>query len=167
MTLRLIIARHAKSSWKNAGVSDHDRPLNGRGRREAPMLGDAIRMAGWVPDVILSSDAQRTQETCEAFRESFPGVPCHFLRSLYLAHPETLFEEVTSLSPDIGTALLLGHNPGSSEFVSILAGMPVELKTANAALLEYPSDNWAEAALSRAWTLVAHMAPQVPESLQL
>ena len=167
MKRRLIIARHAKSSWKDQSLSDHDRPLNNRGRRDAPTVAAAIRDAGWQPDVVLSSDAQRTQETCEAFREYFPGTPCHFLRSLYLAHPETLFEEVISLSPDIETALLLGHNPGSSEFASILTGLPLDLKTANAVLLEIESNTWADAALSRAWFLCAHFAPGDPDSLEL
>ena len=57
---RLILMRHAKSSWKQPGLTDHDRPLNGRGRQDAPAMADALVARGWLPDAVVSSTAART-----------------------------------------------------------------------------------------------------------
>ncbi len=63
MTRRLIVMRHAKSSWKHAGLTDHQRPLNKRGRKDAPRVARALIERGWTPRRVLSSDAARTRET--------------------------------------------------------------------------------------------------------
>ena len=86
MTRRLIVMRHAKSSWNSPAHSDHERPLNGRGRRDAPKIGAALVERGWTPELVLSSDAQRTRETFAGMSEFFPSaVEARYLTSFYHA----------------------------------------------------------------------------------
>ena len=69
MHRRLIIMRHAKSSWTSGALSDHERPLNARGIRDAPRVGAALVKRGWLPQLVLSSDSERTRETFAGMSE--------------------------------------------------------------------------------------------------
>ena len=79
----LILMRHAKSSWDNSALSDHERPLNARGRREAPVTGRRLRDAGIHPEATISSDSARTQETWNELWQFFPNVEPVFDPALY------------------------------------------------------------------------------------
>lgn len=161
MNRRLVIMRHAKSSWKEAGQSDHQRSLNGRGRRSAAAVGTRLAELGWVPGAVYSSDAVRTVETWE--RMSFPlgadDVAPHFTRDLYLAG----LDELRSLARDWGdaveTVLVLGHNPGWEMAVGALTETRTPMTTANAALLEGSGSTWSEA-LAGAWRLAELINPR-------
>ena len=72
MSKRLIIMRHAKSSWTSGAASDHQRPLNKRGRRAAPLVAARLRDLGWIPDLVIASDSERTRETWQRMRAEFP-----------------------------------------------------------------------------------------------
>ena len=115
MTLRLIIVRHAKSSWKDPTLHDHARPLNGRGRRSATAIGQWLADRGHVPMRTLSSDSARTRETWARIAARLPEPPrAEWLSELYHAAPEALLDVLRGA----GTAsplLLLGHNPGLAE----------------------------------------------------
>ena len=112
MSLRLILVRHAKSSWKRPALDDHARPLNGRGRRSATAIGRWLAERGHVPERTLSSDSVRTRESWARIAAELPDPPrAEWLHRLYHASPETLLESLRSA----GTAspvLVLGHNPG-------------------------------------------------------
>lgn len=109
---QLILIRHAKSDW-SFDLSDHDRPLNPRGRRAAPAIGDWLRAKGALPDEVLSSTAARTRETLDLL--GIPA-PARFERALYLAAPETMLDVLKS---GVGDAvLMLGHNPGIAELAA-------------------------------------------------
>lgn len=112
----LLILRHAKSSWSDPGRDDHDRNLNGRGRRGAAALGKWIAEEGLLPDRILCSDAARTQETWA--RMGLPGTP-DLKPELYHASAEVMLDLVQST--DGSRVLLIGHNPGIAEFSDRLA----------------------------------------------
>lgn len=109
----LILMRHAKSSWKHADLSDHERPLNNRGRRSAQALGRWMRAQNLIPDEVLLSDSVRTRETlagldCDA--------PAHLHPHMYHADVMTLMD---SLCHATGTCVLaIGHNPGLADFAS-------------------------------------------------
>lgn len=110
MTKRLIIMRHAKSSWE-APVLDHERPLNSRGASSAEAIGRWLRSFGYVPDEILCSTSRRTMQTCE--RLNFQQTP-QLLRALYLASPEQLLQRAQYGQ---GSCLLvIAHNPGIAGF---------------------------------------------------
>ncbi|MEM8580402.1 MAG: histidine phosphatase family protein [Pseudomonadota bacterium] len=106
----LLLLRHAKSSWADPGRDDHERPLNGRGRRGAVAIGDWIAKAGLAPDQVLCSDAARTQETWA--RLGLPGAPV-LMAKLYHADAEAMLDVVRSASGE--RVLVIGHNPGIAE----------------------------------------------------
>ncbi|MBI4954805.1 MAG: histidine phosphatase family protein [Myxococcales bacterium] len=166
MERRLILMRHAKSAWDAGAAQDHERPLNDRGRRDAPRVGARLCELGWVPDVVLSSDSLRTRQTWDglasAFERALPGrrfTVC-FLPELYLAGLTELGHALAAHAGDAATVLVLGHNPGWEEAGSFLAGLAVEMATADALLL-CRRGGWAEATGKRgAWRLVEHLRPK-------
>ena len=122
---RLILMRHAKSDWSAGATSDHDRPLNERGRQGATALGGWLRAQDRLPDEVLCSSAERTGETYLRLGLA-PDTPVTFTRTLYLA---TSHDILTVLHGATGeTVLMLGHNPGitdaASEFVRIPPAHP-------------------------------------------
>ncbi|KIN70638.1 Phosphoglycerate mutase [Sulfitobacter noctilucae] len=106
---RLILMRHAKSDWSEGPSSDHDRPLNARGRQAATALGDWLRDHDVLPDQMLSSSAARTKETFERL-ELPTQTEVSFLRPLYLASEDTILNTLKTAQGD--TVLMIGHNPG-------------------------------------------------------
>ena len=110
---RLIVMRHAKSSWSSGAQSDHQRPLNDRGRRDAPRVATALVDANWLPDLILSSDAQRTRETYDGMAVSFPGeISVQFLSSFYLAGL-SLYPSMLDLQGSLPNRLEVGPTRGA------------------------------------------------------
>lgn len=148
----LGLLRHAKSDWE-AGLADFDRPLNRRGRRDAPRLGHWLRERNWRPRLVLSSPAERARQTLEAVLEqaSLHDVELHWDEGLYLADRETLLERVHGLPPATDSVLLVGHNPGLEQLLTYLSRTPVpatgsgkRFTTANLALLRLDGD-WKDA----------------------
>ena len=136
--------RHAKSSWATGEV-DHQRPLNKRGRRDAPFVAGQLNDREWIPDLVLSSDSRRTQETWERMAPVFgKPIDVHFLRSLYLAGTPSFQAVLENLPSDRRTVLVLGHNPGWEEIAGQLSGYPVRMTTANALLAEKAASDWVE-----------------------
>ncbi|MFJ2721508.1 SixA phosphatase family protein [Streptomyces sp. NPDC087437] len=119
---RLVVLRHAKSAWPE-GVADHDRPLAPRGRRDAPAAGRALAEADCLPDFALCSTALRARQTWElASAQWGTPPPVRYDRRLYAADAPDLLAAVREAPPEVGTLLLLGHNPGLEELVLELAG---------------------------------------------
>lgn len=119
MTLRLILTRHAKSDWDNPLDTDHQRPLNPRGQRAAPLLGRWLAAQGYLPGQALVSDATRTRQTLDLIVAELPvAVPATFLPALYLAGPTTMRRVLAQASAT--TVLMIGHNPGIAEFAAHL-----------------------------------------------
>lgn len=136
---RLVVMRHAKSDWDSDAKSDHERPLNRRGQREAPLVGALLRDKGFVPDLCLSSDSVRTRETWERMRDDLGHVAVLYDRTLYLGGLEAVREAVEREADrldGVSTLMLLGHNPGWEEMIRALTGHRLDLKTAHAAILE-------------------------------
>lgn len=158
---RLVLMRHAKSSWE--GVSDdHERPLNDRGRREAPQIAVALVQLGWTPDRVVSSDAVRTLETWERLAPCLPpGIDVIRTRRLYHAGPEPFCEVVAEQPDALRTLLVLGHNPGWEEVARRLTGLPIGLSTSTAVLLTHPGDaGWGDAVRdAQAWQLSGIVRP--------
>ena len=143
--------RHAKSSWKSAAPTDHQRPLNKRGRRAAPLVARRLAELDWLPQLVLSSDATRTRQTyarmCEAAGFEARDVEVRLTRDLYLADVGALAELLAAV-PTPATVLALGHNPGWQEALDWLAGDAAEehvMKTGCAALLRARARSFAEA----------------------
>ena len=119
----LTLLRHAKSDWGDPGLGDFDRPLNERGRKDAPAVGQFFERAGLTPDLIVSSSARRARQTCDLFaQEAGYKKRIRWEEAIYAASSETLLEVVRSLPDDAGHVLLVGHNPGFEELAGELIG---------------------------------------------
>jgi phosphohistidine phosphatase len=135
---RLLVMRHAKSSWKDPALADHDRPLNRRGKRDAPRMGAWIAERGLTPDYVLGSSARRVQETWRlASRQLDAQVEQRFSPDLYHGDATELLECLRAAPAEADRVLLIGHNPGLEELVETLGGEEVTLPTAAIALLEF------------------------------
>jgi phosphohistidine phosphatase len=139
----LLILRHAKSDWGDSRLPDHDRPLNKRGKQEAPLIGELIRAQNLTPDLILSSSAKRARRTAELAAEAcgYVGEILHS-RDLYLAGPEGYIEVINIMAEDENIVMVVGHNPGMEELVDALTGESVTMTTANLAQVELPIQSW-------------------------
>jgi len=138
---RIIVMRHAKSSWDHPGLRDHDRPLNQRGQRDAPRVAAALSQRGWKPDLILVSSATRTRQTLEGMSQFFEDVVSHVRPGVYHASLHDLMHELQD-APQEGTTMILGHNPGSEILVNHLSGEWHTMPTAAAALLVESEGSW-------------------------
>ncbi len=121
---RLILTRHAKSSWDDPLTPDHDRPLNERGKAAAADLGQWLASRGYVPDQVLCSDAVRTRKTFSGIAPALPGAPELELKpALYHAGPDVMLAVLRHATGDV--VMMIGHNPGIAEFASrIVAQSP-------------------------------------------
>ena len=148
MVRRLIVMRHAKSSWKDPNLDDHERPLNNRGREDAPMVADAIFDRGWIPDLILVSSSKRTLQTLEGMSHRMGKAPFEVRSGIYHATVIDLMEELEDML-DNGTTMIIGHNPGSEILVNHLSGEWHTMPTATAVLLLHSGSSWSVEAVIR------------------
>jgi len=151
-TRRLVLLRHAKSEWPE-GVPDHERPLAKRGRRDAPSAGRWLRRNGYLPDVVVCSDAERTRQTWDLAAGKLGGTPVvRFEPRAYGASAMTLLYLARELPAECRTALLIAHNPGISELAASLVGTSgggISFPTAGVAVLEFDGD-WTDLAPDQA-----------------
>ena len=145
MTLTLILMRHAKSDWDDPTMDDHDRPLNARGRRDAPRMAEWLAQTGAVPEHALCSTATRARETLEGVA---PTIPTSFKGELYLASPEVILRVLRAASPE--RQIIIGHNPGIAYFAhQIVASQPdhrrfADFPTASTLVVDFDIDDWGE-----------------------
>ncbi len=118
---RLHVLRHAKSSWGDAALDDHDRPLNVRGKRAAARIADHIRAQAIEPTLVLCSSAQRTRETYERIEHALVNADALFEPELYHAGQAVLLGRLQGLPAEVDCAMLLGHNPGLQDLVLTVA----------------------------------------------
>jgi len=110
--------RHAKSSWAEPGMADIDRPLNARGRNDAPRMGQWLKSTGLKPDLVLVSPAERTKETFALVADGFGSkLSSRIEDAIYEAEPVTLLELVRA--QNVPTVMLVGHNPGCENLLRL------------------------------------------------
>lgn len=124
MSRTLYLQRHAKSSWADGGLPDHERPLNARGRDACKRLGKYWREADVLPELVLCSDAARTRETFEriAKRLKAEPPPVVYDPALYLAEPEAILQVVAGQPAKLRRLMVVGHNPGLEELAQLVIG---------------------------------------------
>jgi phosphohistidine phosphatase len=155
----LILMRHAKSSWDNPHQTDHDRPLNKRGRRNAPEMGARFAREQIKPDTIVTSTAVRAKETAELVMEAAQWTaPLRLFPKLYHATSMAWLEVLRELSGE--TIIAFGHNPGISEFANRLTREGVSMPTAAAAFVEAEIDSWDELSFESSCRLVDYWTPK-------
>jgi len=141
----LLILRHAKSSWSDPSLADHDRPLNKRGKRDAPSMGELMRSEELTPDLIISSSAKRARTTAEIVAE-YSGYEGEMWleRDLYAAEAEAYLATLKSLPDEYKTVMVVGHNPGLEELVEELTEDYERMPTAALAQVSLPIERWRE-----------------------
>jgi phosphohistidine phosphatase len=118
----LYLLRHAKSSWEDPEVRDHDRPLTPRGKRAAAAIGHHLNGQGTQPALVLSSSARRARETLKPLQKVFSGeVEVHVEPGLYAASASELLGRLRSVPEPVPSVMLVGHNPGLQELGLMLA----------------------------------------------
>jgi phosphohistidine phosphatase len=141
----VLLIRHAKSSWENPSLADHDRPLNKRGQHDTLRMGKLLNEEEIVPDAIYCSTAKRAKSTVDGLLKNcnFEG-EVTYLDSLYHGSPDYFFEILSNLPGEIRSVMLAGHNPDMEYFLDLICNVQEHLSTASIAVIEFPLDNWAE-----------------------
>jgi phosphohistidine phosphatase len=141
----LILMRHAKSSWDDPSLLDHDRPLNKRGKSDAPRMGRLLRDEGFTPDLIISSSATRAMATAEAVCNG-----CHYADTagvrvapeLYPGDSSSYVRVLREIPESFHRVLIIGHNPAIETFLSELVETDEILPTAAVAVVQLPIERW-------------------------
>ena len=142
----LLLLRHAKSSWKDSTVPDHDRTLNDRGRHAAELVRRFLKSRKLRQDYVLSSSSARTRETVEIIFAGAELAPdCCYDDALYLASATKLLEAVSRLEGNWEQVVLVAHNPGIGELFFRLTGTEERFPTATLASIALDIENWSEA----------------------
>jgi phosphohistidine phosphatase len=139
----LFILRHAKSSWDDPDLADFDRPLNDRGRKAAPFMGDVMQRNGFIPGVILSSSAARARETAMLVKpDAAPDAEIEYEDRIYEASPQTLLQVAAAIDNGYESAMIVGHNPGIEGFIRFLTGKLEPMPTAALAVVDLDISKW-------------------------
>ena len=158
----LLVLRHAKSSWDDPSLDDHERPLNTRGERDAPRMGRLARKKRLAAELIVSSDALRARLTAHAMADA-AGYRGRILLDprLYHASAADILAVLRSVvDHNITTVMIVGHNPGLEDLVAQLTGEAEGLPTAALAQIALPIDGWPDLAASTRGTLVGLWTPK-------
>ena len=165
---RLTLLRHAKSSWTEVSLADHDRVLSERGERDAPRMGERMAARKVRPSLIIASSAARARATAKFIAEAL-NYPAEFLqveKELYLATADQILELVCSQDDNFADLLIIGHNPGMTDLVNqLLPSIDIKnLPTSGVVALDLATNKWAKLAEASA-KLVFYDYPKNPELL--
>ena len=157
----LLILRHAKSSWNYPERSDYNRPLNARGKRDAPRMGKHLREQGLIPDRILTSSARRARKTASRVAKA-----CDYtgkvkkLDRFYDTVPSIYYETLQALPDKYECVMVVGHNPTMEQLVGYLTRQIRQMPTAALAHIQLPIQQWETLSLDTAGTLVNLWTPK-------
>lgn len=141
----LILIRHAKSSWDQIGIDDFDRPLNERGKKDAPEMAKRLKDKGMELDHLISSPAKRARKTARYFAEEFgfKKDEISLIDELYGASRSEFLKVVSEIDDRKNTVALFSHNPGITEFASSLTNIRVDdMPTCAMFALQVETANW-------------------------
>lgn len=141
----LLLMRHAKSSWKDVSLNDHQRPLNKRGKRDAPRMGKYLQEQGVIVDAILCSTAVRARETVTRFLNeyTFEG-EVFYVDDLYNASHETYIALLNQMPESVYTVMVVGHNPEMNTFLEITCDEFEHMPTGAVAVVQFSVKHWSE-----------------------
>jgi phosphohistidine phosphatase len=148
---RLYLLRHAKSSWKDTSLPDHDRPLAGRGRRAAKAIARHMREHGVEPELVLCSTARRARETLDRIASALGSPTVRVESEIYAASAPALLERLRGVPDTVESVMVIGHNPGLQELALELARpasatseLAAKYPTAALATLAFDASSWQE-----------------------
>ncbi|WP_316827740.1 histidine phosphatase family protein [Pedobacter miscanthi] len=143
MAKQLLLIRHGKSDWGNLDLKDFDRPLNKRGKENAPEMAERLINRGFKIDQIVSSPAKRAKSTAKYFAEAYNIGQIRFEESIYEANTSTLLKVVNGLNDSADKVVMFGHNPGFTDFANELCDAGIyNIPTAGMVLISFPFDSW-------------------------
>src|SRR6266850_6833709 len=151
---RILLLRHAKSDWSEAGMDDHDRRLSPRGREAAPKIGTYLARHRLVPDRVLCSTARRARETWELVAAELPAPPAvGYEDLLYNAKSATILDVLRDAPAGLRAVMVVGHNPGLQELATLLIAsgdldhrerLREKFPTAGLAVIDFKVDSWSK-----------------------
>ncbi|WP_456323344.1 SixA phosphatase family protein [Hydrogenimonas sp.] len=153
----LFLMRHAKSSWDDPTLSDFDRPLNARGKEDAPLMGKYLKKLGIKPDLIISSPAKRAKKTAKIVAEElgYDTDAIDYKDGIYEASPQSLLYLVCQLPDDAKRVMIVGHNPGITELANVLGDITIEnIPTAGVAGIAFDTQRWGQACRMKGHTVL-------------
>jgi phosphohistidine phosphatase len=148
---RLMLFRHAKSDRNQPGKGDHERVLNARGSKDAPLMGAYLSHHGFVPDLALVSTAARTQETWALAAKALPKTALRLEERLYEASNQTVLELIMGVDAKVKSLILVGHNPSIHDVAASLVGtgdlearqrLQEKFPTAGIAIIDFAIEDW-------------------------
>jgi phosphohistidine phosphatase len=145
MQKTLLLIRHAKSSWENFSVKDFDRPLNDRGKKDAPAMAKRLFDKDIAIDVFIASPAKRALKTAEAFCKVYDRKKekIIFFEELYLAGPDTFTEVISKTSDEYNNIAIFSHNNGITDFANTLTNTRIdELPTCGIFAIKVDAKSW-------------------------
>ncbi len=145
---KLYLLRHAKSSWDDSSIPDHERELNDRGRKEAKKMGEYFLEKNIIPDLIICSTSKRTRETYKLIIEKIDkNIQTIFEDNIYEASVSDIFDAISKVSKEVDSLLIIGHNPGMGYMVEKLTNIPGiidKFGTCSLAELEVDIQKWSD-----------------------
>jgi phosphohistidine phosphatase len=142
----IIMVRHAKSSWKDLSLDDFDRPLNKRGKKNAPFMGKKLKERQIMPDLVLSSPAKRARKTAVAITKAigYPKKKIVFDDNMYHANVWYLFEIIRNMDDKHETIMLFGHNPDFNDLADLLLrkNQVYNIVTTGVYCIKFNVDQW-------------------------
>lgn len=144
---QVILVRHAKSSWKDMSLRDHDRPLNGRGKRDAPFMAQQLLDKIERVDAIVASSAVRAQLTAKHFQIAFEDSLEEFITStdLYHASPQDIISVIHEVADQHNRILVFGHNPGFTQFANMFTDTYIDnVPTCGIVSVDFNVANWSK-----------------------
>lgn len=142
---KIFFIRHAKSSWKAIDLRDIERPLNKRGKRDAPVMANRLKSNHITPDLIVSSPAVRAKTTADVFAEQldYPKDNIQIIPSIYEAMTSEILEIIKTLPNTADTILMFGHNPAFTMVANHFSGYSIEnVPTCGIFAVEFEIDTW-------------------------
>jgi phosphohistidine phosphatase len=144
---QLTVVRHAKSSWKYPDLVDHDRPLNKRGERDAPTMGDRLAARGYRPELVISSSANRALTTAMAIADAVGYPPNEIVveQRIYGIGVTRLIALVQEMAEAVDNVMVFGHNPTMTQIIGHLSSESLDnLPTCGVAQFVFDFDSWAK-----------------------
>lgn len=142
---KVFLMRHAKSSWKDANVPDHDRPVKKKGEKDVKAMAKMLKHKKHLPDLILCSSAERAKQTAVLFKKasSYEG-KIEYNDKLYMAEVPDLIATLKESPKKAKSVMVIGHNPGLEALLQTLTGKVETLPTSSIAYISLPIEEWSE-----------------------
>lgn len=157
----LFLMRHAKSSWKDDGLADHERPLKKRGKKDIKLIAKVMKKNNFKPDLIITSSAVRAKDTADLMAEALEYKGKVIVSDdLYMGEPSDYMKVLKDIKDKYESVLIVGHNPGLEAYLQIIDGKIESLSTSGLGYLVLAIDEWEDITLESMGDLVGFWKPK-------